>query len=107
MTESNVPISKKTGKPYKEHTVKQSMAVKRNFGLMNLAAMQSQIYMVYNILTQERSKVQASIKLNAIHKHLEDIKQVVKEDYEKWKAAEAKAAKETPERKGLDTKETS
>ena len=65
----------------KEHTKRQSQAVRRNFALMNLAGMQSQIYMVYNCLTQERCRVQASIKLNAIHKHLEEIKEIVKKDY--------------------------
>ena len=93
-------VSPKTGKPYREHTKKQSLAVRRNFALMQLAGMQSQIYMVYNCLTQERSRARTSIKLAAIHKHLDEIKDIVKSDYEQWKLLEAEAAKKLLEKGG-------
>jgi hypothetical protein len=84
----------------KEHTKKQSMAVRRNWALMQIACMQSQIYGVYNCLTQERNRVKVSIKLNAIHKYLDEIKEVVKVDYEQWKAAEAEQEKKLLEKGG-------
>jgi hypothetical protein len=97
---SGLAISPKTGKPYQKHTKKQSLAVRRNFALMQLAGMQSQIYMVYNCLSQERSKARVSIKLAAIHKHLDEIKDIVKSDYEQWKLAELEAAKKLLEKGG-------
>lgn len=93
-------ISPKTGKPYREHTKNQSMAVRRNFALMNLAGMQVQIYTVYNCLTQSRTRIRASIKLSHIHKLLEELKQVVKDDYDQLKKNRAILEKETPEKGG-------